>query len=188
MMAVIISWFGMYENTEALRQEAVDPEGGWQWNRTLYMATGEQGIRYIGSVRDQARRYDCITCFPDDPLLERGGNLFFWLGSIQTRPVHNRNAIPAGGPNDLNAVEHALIRFLQPELNNMPREAPDDSLSVFSCFYGLETDENGDWVPVDPPAGFPILVAYDWYRGNQQVGDEDGWLTYCGSDQDDIGG
>ena len=88
------------------------------------------------------------------------------------------------GTQSLTYATQALIRFLDPELNE-PCENPDDYVSVLSCFFDA-CDANGVLLDEDeifaanPPEGFPTLVAHHpkpHGRGNEVRPFKDGWIS-----------
>ena len=155
--AAAIEWYGPYPNLMTVDQEA---KGSWEHG--LYMAVGERDeIRFIGWTPDGlASRVFDTTHAEHNKILRREGNQSFYIGYVHP-PTHStilRNNIEA------NAAL-TLIRALKPELNDRshdpePRAGKNCGMSVFSCFYGTES-RDGHYPAVDPPPGFPVIVAYN---------------------------
>ena len=156
-MAVIVDWYGPYKRYSALQREA-----GKNWpkgTRTLYMALGRHNTyRYIGLTRSPNQR------FIRHEKMEHDGNRSFYLGEIATRGIAGRRRGRKRAP-DLSYAEWALIRFLQPRLNERLMDVdPDDCVSVFSRFFDRRDYET----PINPLPKFPRLLGYDswtedWY-------------------------
>ena len=158
-IAVIVEWFGPYKTLEALTG---DVRLDWQsTKRALYMALGRGNrYRYIGlSTRSQSR------IGPHHRKLNCRGNRSFFVGEIITQGISGRRRQKT--PSDLSLAEHALIRYLQPSLNERRKyKDPNDYVSIFSCFYSHKDYET----PTDPLPKFPELLAFNpssrrWSQG-----------------------
>lgn len=151
-VAVIVDWYGPYTDLVAFRRMA---RNDWTVDgRTLYMALGRHNkVHYIGLTETPVGR----ICNRHDKL-ENADNRKFYIGEIVTQGMSGpRRRLRAP---DLRLAEHALIRYLKPELNtNFIDTEPDDCVSVFSRFYDPD-----DWEkPTYPLPKFPGFVAYSWW-------------------------
>ena len=128
------------------------------------MALGEHDeARFIGWTPDAlADRVLDMGRLEHNKLPKGEGNRSFYIGEVhpRTRDAGLRQNIGA------NAAL-LLIRTLEPMLNAQSRDPEPTAgnnccMSVFSCFYDIENKE-----AIDPPPGFPTIVAYNPYANNQ---------------------
>ena len=172
--AVIIRWYE-YPNLETLHDEVKTN----QWLRAFFMAYGEHGIRFISSTEN-------VREHPLPEELEAEGNQTFYLVDMVAPETGDRKAQAWKNltTQSLDYATQALIRFLNPELNE-PCEDPDDYVSVLSCFFdacdadGVPLDED-DIFAANPPEGFPTLVAHHpcpHARGNEVRPFNNGWIS-----------
>ena len=155
----IVEWYGRYNTLTALHQAAMIDE----WDYGLYMTLGEYDVaRYIGwTPNGMADRVTNVNHPEHNQLLTDNGNQSYYLWDV----------FPAfGGAVALNNTGSnaalALIRALQPELNNpdnYPRPPAGNNccVSVFSCCFGPHAEPQNVHPSVDPPPGFPVVVAYN---------------------------
>ena len=150
-IAVIVDWYGPYKSYRAFQREAGDwPRG----TRTLYMALGRYNTyRYIGLTRSPNLRF----VNHNHKKMEHRRNKTFYIGEITTQGIVGRRGGRKRAP-DLRYAEWALIRFLQPELNDQQRDTdPDDCVSIYSRFFDRKDYET----PINPLPKFPRLLGYD---------------------------
>jgi len=148
-IAVIVDWYGPYRSCKAFQQEARTwPQG----TRTLYMALGSYNkYHYIGLTENPQSR------FINHGRLEHERNRTYYIGEITTQGMVGRRR-GRRRPPDLRYAEWALIRFLQPKLNDQQRGAdPDDCVSIYSRFFDRRDYET----PINPLPRFPRLLGYD---------------------------
>ena len=154
--AATIEWFGPYPSLTNVHWVARD-----DWEHGLYMATGERDeIRFIGWTPDGMGRVFDTTHPEHNTILAREGNQRFYIGYV--RPLTGSKVLRDN--IEANAAL-TLIRALKPELNDRsydpkPPAGNNCCMSVFSCFYGTES-RDGTYPAVDPPPGFPVIVAYN---------------------------
>ena len=154
--AATIEWLGPYLSLTTVHKVAKD-----DWEHGLYMAAGERDeIRFIGWTSDGMGRVFDTTHFEHNKILPREGNQSFYIGYV--RPLTGAKVLRDN--IEANAAL-TLIRALKPELNDRsydpkPPAGINCCMSVFSCFYGTEL-RDGNYPAVDPPPGFPVIVAYN---------------------------
>ena len=163
-IAVIVEWYGPFSPGTA---EATDAFGEFDELKTLYMVVNSDGgFDYIGVTLDAGN--DLPRC----PALATAESVIFFLGCIESQGIPG--PVPRNGvPRDLDLAGHALIRFLQPALNQEPVGDPDDCVAVSSWFCGPDFT-----TPVHAPPTFPTLLSYrpecDPYPGD--------WSAFIASD------
>ena len=151
-VAVIVDWYGPYNSFDAFRSAARE----WVKNaRILYMALGTYNkVRYVGLTEKPRHR------FYNHPKLRDPGNTAFFAGEIVTQGISGPRS--AKRAPDLNLAEHALISYLEPEMNERRTAGiPADCVSVFSRFF----DPNDGETPVSPLPKFPLVIAYNCWSG-----------------------
>lgn len=163
-IAVILEWFGPFtlgtpEANGALNQ--------FEGLKTIYMTVNSNGdFGYLGITLDPGNE------IPQCPAVEAAEDVDLFLGCIESQGIPGP-VPPNGRPRDLVLAEHALVRFLQPVLNQEQPGDPEDCVAVSSWFYGPNFT-----TPVDPPPGFPTLLSYrpeyDDYPGD--------WMTFIACD------
>ena len=165
-IAVIVEWYGPFSPGTA---EATDALGEFDGLKTLYMVVNtDGGFDYIGVTLDAGNEV------PHCPALATAESVNFFLGCIESQEISG--PVPRNGvPRDLDLAGHALIRFLQPALNQEPASDPDDCVAVSSWFYGPDF-----MTPVNTPPKFPTLLSYR-PESDQYPGD---WVTFVAIDED----
>ena len=155
----IFEWYGHYDS---LNDSQAHREGYGNGTHMLYMALGEDDrCHYIGAAM--------YPELPDDiPPAVEGTRIYF--GAMVTPP-------PGAGPvfceAARDAAKQALICVLLAPNPDLPHPAPDDVMSVFSCFYNSRGEDGAllagldDAPSVDPPGvpRVPILVGFNWHSG-----------------------
>ena len=158
-VAVIVHWYGPYGSLYDLKK-VVRKE--WQYERrTLYMALASWNkYQYVGLTENPLGRIH-----DSHNRLNLKDNKTFYVGHIVTQGITGpRNS---SQPPDLNLAEHALIRYLQPELNIHKKDKdPKEQVSIFSCFYDPKDYDKA----INPLPKFPKVLAYDseleqWFEG-----------------------
>lgn len=163
-IATVVDWYGPYTQAEAVKKAR-------EWKlKGLYaavghMVAGTRGPRkllYVGLSKNVATRIG-----PAHHKLGTIGGGKIWLGevSVPAIPGRKKKTEPHA-----NSVEWALVRFLNPPLNERKRlGAPDKSCIVVNRWwdYNGETGEYQDLAR--PAAGWPDIVEYDDHRGTANL-------------------
>jgi len=153
-IAAIIDWYGPFDTVEAFKSELRNWDKGV---RTLYMALGPYNrIRYVGLTETPFSRFD------SHPKLMDSGNRRFYAGEITTQGISGRRKTKHSP--DLAIAEHALIAFLDPELNSQLKGKDlQDCVCLYSRFFSTKDWETQIW-PL-PENKFPPIIAFSWWSG-----------------------
>ena len=165
-IAVILDWFGPFTLGTPEAQDAINEFEGL---KTVYMVVNPDGnFEYIGVTMELGN--DVPHC----AALATADGMSLFLGCIESQGIPG--PVPANGlPRDLDLAGHALVRFLQPALNQEHLGDPDVCVAVSSWFYGSDFT-----TPVHPPTAFPTLMSYR-PECDQHPGD---WATFIVGDVD----
>lgn len=150
-LAIIIDWFGPFEDYDEFRQVVKD----WHGTDIIYMATGPYNrYNYIGISKASKSR------FVDHGNMADEDNKRFWLGEIVSQRVAGRKTKKHS--TDLAAVEKFLIHKLQPRLNKHYKNwKPNDCISIFSRFFDKDAILEGEVHPVAGLPRFPTVIAWN---------------------------
>ncbi len=151
-ISATVDWYPHFSTFSEFNAEMKTWDDG---TKTVYMALGPgNSIRYVGlttNPRGRFNNHNLRTHAKHSPLK-------FMAGEITTAGLSGRRGTKQ--PPDLSLIEHLLIAYFEPELNERLKDShPPDCVSLYSRFFS--NDETEWHLPQDYLPKFPTLLAFN---------------------------